>query len=33
LAAKAAGHPQVIVDGILIHTDRIATPAPEPPRV
>ncbi len=28
LAAKAAGHTHVIVDGTLIHTDRIATPAP-----
>jgi hypothetical protein len=28
LAAKAAGHTHVIVDGTLIHTDRIATPGP-----
>ncbi len=28
LAAKAAGHSHVIVDGTLIHTDRISTPAP-----
>ena len=28
LAAKAAGHSHVIVDGTLIHTDRIATPGP-----
>jgi DDE superfamily endonuclease len=30
LAAKAAGHSHVIVDGTLIHTDRIATPGPTP---
>lgn len=30
LAAKAVGHSHVIVDGTLIHTDRIATPAPRP---
>jgi hypothetical protein len=28
LAAKAAGHTHVIVDGTLIHTDRIDTPGP-----
>jgi hypothetical protein len=28
LAAKAAGHSHVIVDGTLIHTDRIAAPGP-----
>lgn len=28
LAAKAAGHSHVIVDGTLIHTDRISTPGP-----
>jgi hypothetical protein len=28
LAAKTAGHTHVIVDGTLIHTDRIATPGP-----
>jgi hypothetical protein len=28
LAAKAAGHTHVIVDGTLIHTDRISTPGP-----
>ncbi len=28
LAAKAAGHSHVIVDGTVIHTDRIATPGP-----
>jgi hypothetical protein len=28
LAAKAAGHAFVIVDGTLIHTDRIGTPGP-----
>ncbi|WP_308283296.1 transposase family protein [Pseudonocardia nigra] len=28
LAAKAAGYSHVIVDGTLIHTDRIATPGP-----
>src|SRR5512144_48424 len=28
LAAKAAGHSHVIVDGTLIHTDRIDTPGP-----
>lgn len=28
LAAKAAGHAFVIVDGTLIHTDRICTPGP-----
>jgi hypothetical protein len=28
LAAKAAGHSHVIVDGTLIYTDRIATPGP-----
>jgi hypothetical protein len=30
LAAKAAGHSHVIVDGTLIYTDRIATPGPTP---
>lgn len=30
LAAKAAGHTHVIVDGTLIATDRIDTPAPPP---
>lgn len=30
LAAKAAGHAHVIVDGTLIYTDRIATPGPTP---
>lgn len=30
LAAKAAGHTHVIVDGTLIHTDRISTPGPTP---
>jgi DDE superfamily endonuclease len=30
LAAKIAGHTHVIVDGTLIHTDRIATPGPTP---
>lgn len=30
LAAKAAGHSHVIVDGTLIHTDRIAIPGPTP---
>ncbi len=30
LAAKAAGHSHVIVDGTLIHTDRIHTPGPTP---
>jgi hypothetical protein len=30
LAAKTAGHTHVIVDGTLIHTDRIATPGPTP---
>lgn len=30
LAAKAAGHSHVIVDGTLIHTDRIRTPGPTP---
>lgn len=30
LAAKAAGHSHVIVDGTLIHTDRIGTPGPTP---
>jgi hypothetical protein len=30
LAAKTAGHSHVIVDGTLIHTDRIATPGPTP---
>lgn len=30
LAAKAAGHSHVIVDGTLIHTDRISTPGPTP---
>jgi DDE superfamily endonuclease len=28
LAAKAAGHTHVIVDGTLIHTDRISAPGP-----
>src|SRR5213593_3244950 len=28
LAAKTAGHSHVILDGTLIHTDRIATPGP-----
>jgi hypothetical protein len=28
LAAKAAGHAFVIVDGTLIHTDRVSTPGP-----
>jgi hypothetical protein len=28
LAAKVAGHSHVIVDGTLIHTDRISTPGP-----
>jgi hypothetical protein len=28
LAAKAAGHSHVILDGTLIHTDRISTPGP-----
>ena len=28
LAAKAAGHTHVILDGSLIHTDRISTPGP-----
>lgn len=28
LAAKAAGHSHVIVDGTLMHTDRISTPGP-----
>jgi hypothetical protein len=28
LAAKAAGHTHVIVDGTLIHTDRTSTPGP-----
>lgn len=28
LAAKAAGHTHVILDGTLIHTDRIGTPGP-----
>jgi hypothetical protein len=28
LAAKTAGHSHVIVDGTLIHTDRISTPGP-----
>ena len=28
LAAKAAEHSHVILDGTLIHTDRISTPAP-----
>ena len=28
LAAKVVGHSHVIVDGTLIHTDRIATPGP-----
>jgi hypothetical protein len=28
LAAKAAGHSHVIVDGTLIHTDRISVPGP-----
>ncbi|GAB2993790.1 hypothetical protein GCM10027184_55380 [Saccharothrix stipae] len=30
LAAKAAGHSHVIVDGTLIHTDRISVPGPTP---
>lgn len=30
LAAKAAGYSHVIVDGTLIHTDRIGTPGPTP---
>jgi hypothetical protein len=30
LAAKAAGHSYVIVDGTLIHTDRISIPGPTP---
>ncbi len=30
LAAKAADHTHVIVDGTLIHTDRIPTPGPTP---
>jgi DDE superfamily endonuclease len=30
LAAKAAGHTHVILDGTLIHTDRISTPGPTP---
>src|SRR5664280_850609 len=30
LAAKAAGHTHVIVDGTLIYTDRIDTPGPTP---
>ena len=30
LAAKAAGHSHVIVDGTLIYTDRVATPGPTP---
>ncbi len=30
LAAKAAGHSHVILDGTLIHTDRISTPGPTP---
>lgn len=30
LAAKAAGHSHVIVDGTLIYTDRISTPGPTP---
>ena len=30
LAAKAAGHTHVIVDGTLIHTDRISAPGPTP---
>ena len=30
LAAKAAGHSHVIVDGTLIHTDRTRTPGPTP---
>lgn len=28
LAAKAAGHSRVIVDGTVMHTDRISTPGP-----
>lgn len=28
LAAKTAGHTHVILDGTLIHTDRVATPGP-----
>lgn len=30
LAAKAAGHAHVIVDGTLIETDRLSTPGPTP---
>jgi hypothetical protein len=30
LAAKAAGHSHVIVDGTLIHADRISIPGPTP---
>jgi hypothetical protein len=30
LAAKAAGHPHVIIDGTLIETDRCRTPGPTP---
>jgi len=30
LVAKAAGHWHVIVDGTLIHTDRVSTPGPIP---
>lgn len=30
LAAKAAGHSHVIVDGTLMHTDRISTLGPTP---
>lgn len=30
LAAKAAGHSHVIVDGTVIYTDRISTPGPTP---
>jgi hypothetical protein len=30
LAAKAAGHSHVIVDGTLVYTDRVATPGPTP---
>src|SRR3979490_2432352 len=30
LAAKAAGHSHVIVDGTLIHTDRSSAPGPTP---
>ena len=30
LAAKAAGHSHVIIDGTLIYTDRVSTPGPTP---